>query len=184
MGSVWRATRLDLDAELAISTSSASTPRGVGDSSALHRTDNAAPLLGIPEADARISDAVARSPLFASALSPIIGCNGWSAPSSPVAPLTAPGAPPLLVIAGTHDQRTPTRWGVELAESLDDRRGRSATRLALGSAFAPIAARGQSRSSPSSGITTPPQCFFNKRWIIWRETWAMAPARLASPRAI
>ena len=81
--------------------------------------DNAEPLLSIEEANARITDGIARGPLFASNLAPIITCNGWNVPSDPVAPLTAPGAPPILVIVGTHDARTPTHWGVDLANSLE-----------------------------------------------------------------
>jgi pimeloyl-ACP methyl ester carboxylesterase len=82
-------------------------------------SDNAGPLLSIAEANARIGDAIARSPLFAGALFPIVTCNGWSATPNPVAPLTAPFAPPLLVIAGTHDLRTPTQWGRDMADSLE-----------------------------------------------------------------
>ena len=37
----------------------------------------------------------------------------------PVAPLTAPLAPPILVIAGTHDLRTPPQWGRDMADSLE-----------------------------------------------------------------
>jgi pimeloyl-ACP methyl ester carboxylesterase len=82
--------------------------------------DNAAPLLSLADADARLDDAVARSPLFAEALSPIVTCNGWTVKPDPVATLTAPGAPPLLVIGGTHDLRTPPRWAKEMADSLEN----------------------------------------------------------------
>jgi len=82
-------------------------------------TDNAGPLLSVGDANARIDDAVASSPLFAGALFPIINCNGWSVTPDPVAPLTAPLAPPILVIAGAHDLRTPTQWGRDLADSLE-----------------------------------------------------------------
>jgi len=82
-------------------------------------TDNAGPLLSIAEANARIDDAIARSPLFAGAIGPIINCNGWTVTPDPVAPLTAPLAPPILVIAGTRDLRTPTQWGRDMADSLE-----------------------------------------------------------------
>lgn len=98
---------------------------GAGDSSGflqlvnINCTDNASPLLSVAEANARIDEALAQSPLFARNLAPIINCNGWAVPSNPVPPLTAPSAPPVLVIAGAHDLRTPTRWGRDLAESLE-----------------------------------------------------------------
>lgn len=82
--------------------------------------DNAAPLLSLSEADARLDDAFGRSPLFASSLSPIVTCNGWAVAPDPVAPLTAPGSPPLLVIGGVHDFRTPGRWARELSDSLQN----------------------------------------------------------------
>ena len=81
--------------------------------------DNAAPLLSIAEADARLDAAVAQNPLFAGALVASVFCNGWTVAPDPVAPLTAPGAPPLLVVGGTHDRRTPPHWARALAGSLE-----------------------------------------------------------------
>lgn len=47
-------------------------------------------------ADARLGDALERSPLFGAELAPIILCNGWTVAPGPVAPLTALDSPPLL----------------------------------------------------------------------------------------
>lgn len=82
--------------------------------------DNAATLLTLPEIEARLDDAFELSPLFGGDLFPIVTCNGWSVEPDPVAPLTAPGAPPLLVIGGTHDFRTPGKWALDMADSLEN----------------------------------------------------------------
>jgi pimeloyl-ACP methyl ester carboxylesterase len=80
--------------------------------------DNTVRLLDIPAVDSLIADAIDRSPLFARSIGGVASCNGWSVAADPVPLLTAPGAPPILVVGGTRDQRTPYEWSVELAESL------------------------------------------------------------------
>jgi pimeloyl-ACP methyl ester carboxylesterase len=80
--------------------------------------DNAAPFLTLEEADLRLDDALLRSPVFGDQLSPIVHCNGWDVAPDPVAPLTAPDAPPILVIGGTRDHRTAPEWAPEMADSL------------------------------------------------------------------
>lgn len=81
--------------------------------------DNALPLLTLDEVETRLDDALARSPVFGASVGPIAFCNGWSVTADPVAPLTAPGAPPILVVGGTRDIRTPFEWAVEMAGSLE-----------------------------------------------------------------
>ena len=80
--------------------------------------DNAAPFLSIEEADLRLDDALLRSDVFGPDLSPIVHCNGWAVTPDPVAPLTAPDAPPILVIGGTRDHRTAPEWAPAMAASL------------------------------------------------------------------
>jgi len=82
--------------------------------------DNAEPLLSLEQAEARLDDAFERSPLFGAELGPIVTCNGWIVPPDPVAPLAARGAPPLLIVGGTHDARTPLAWARDLSASLEN----------------------------------------------------------------
>ncbi len=49
-----------------------------------------------------------------------LGCAFWPAPATGVpAPVHAPGAPPILVVATTGDPATPYAQGVALAHQLD-----------------------------------------------------------------
>jgi pimeloyl-ACP methyl ester carboxylesterase len=96
-----------------------SDPTGFIQNMNVNCADNALPLLTLDEANARLDDAYERSPLFAGQLMPAVSCNGWTVAPDPVAPLTAPDAPPLLVIGGTHDRRTPGHLAQELADSLE-----------------------------------------------------------------
>jgi len=48
------------------------------------------------------------------------GCAVWPAPPTrTVAPVTAPGAPPILVVGTTNDPATPYAWAVSVAKELD-----------------------------------------------------------------
>jgi pimeloyl-ACP methyl ester carboxylesterase len=47
------------------------------------------------------------------------GCAVWPVPATrPVGPVTAPGAPPILVIGTTNDPATPYAWAVNVAKEL------------------------------------------------------------------
>ena len=48
------------------------------------------------------------------------GCAVWPArPTRTVAPVAAPGAPPILVVGTTDDPATPYAWAVSVAKELD-----------------------------------------------------------------
>ena len=58
--------------------------------------------------------------------SPLLGeilfganCAGWPGEVEPLPPTATAGAPPILVVGGTHDPATPLRWAERLAAELD-----------------------------------------------------------------
>jgi hypothetical protein len=80
------------------------------------------PMPRTPEGFAKIAEGAAQ-------VAPDIGawntytyfdCAFWPAePTRVPGPLTAPGAPPILVLAATGDPSTPYEWGVSLADQLE-----------------------------------------------------------------
>jgi len=50
--------------------------------------------------------------------SPRSRCVGWRVPPRPVQPVTAPHAPPLLLVVTISDPSTPYRWSQRLVSSL------------------------------------------------------------------
>jgi pimeloyl-ACP methyl ester carboxylesterase len=63
------------------------------------------------------------SPVFGPALAwAVISCIGWPVKPQPIAPIHAPGAPPILVIGTTRDPATPYAWAQALASQLDSGR--------------------------------------------------------------
>ena len=46
-------------------------------------------------------------------------CIDWPVPADPLAPITAPGTPPILVISTTGDPATPYEGGVHVADRLE-----------------------------------------------------------------
>jgi len=74
-----------------------------------------------PDAFLAAADATAAaSPHFGEALvNDYIRCAGWPVPPAPLQPVTAPGAPPILVISTTGDPATPYEAGVRVAETLE-----------------------------------------------------------------
>lgn len=44
-------------------------------------------------------------------------CTGWNPPTLAPAPLTAAGAPPIVVVSTTGDPATPYQWGVDAAKT-------------------------------------------------------------------
>lgn len=61
---------------------------------------------------------LAASPVFGGQALRSAMCAGWPVTRDPVPLLTAPSAPPLLVIGGLFDSRTPYAWSVEMTETL------------------------------------------------------------------
>jgi pimeloyl-ACP methyl ester carboxylesterase len=47
-----------------------------------------------------------------------VQCSQWPVPADPLEPVTAPGAPPILVVSTTGDPATPYEAGVRVAERL------------------------------------------------------------------
>lgn len=75
------------------------------------------------DADAFFSAAKATAdaaPHFGEALvNDYIRCLNWPAPPNPLTRVTAPGAPPILVVSTTGDPATPYEAGVAVAEALE-----------------------------------------------------------------
>lgn len=60
------------------------------------------------------------APHFGEALvNDYVRCSMWPAGSDPLPPVTAPGTPPILVVAGTNDPATPYEAGVRVADQLE-----------------------------------------------------------------
>jgi pimeloyl-ACP methyl ester carboxylesterase len=63
--------------------------------------------------------AAERSPHFGeSIVNDYVRCTMWPAPAEPLPAVTAPGAPPILVVSTTNDPATPYQAGVRTAERL------------------------------------------------------------------
>ncbi|MET0902112.1 MAG: alpha/beta hydrolase [Acidimicrobiales bacterium] len=75
---------------------------------------------GDPDAFFTAAKATAEhAPHFGEALvNDYVRCASWPAPPVPLEPVTAPGAPPILVISTTGDPATPYEGGVAVAETL------------------------------------------------------------------
>jgi pimeloyl-ACP methyl ester carboxylesterase len=91
----------------------------VGTNRSVHCTDETN---GPPDLDSvseRLEAFAALAPeLMGSAMS-LATCAGWPATPDPVPPLTAAGAPPVLIIGGTRDILTPLPMAEALAEALE-----------------------------------------------------------------
>jgi pimeloyl-ACP methyl ester carboxylesterase len=76
---------------------------------------------GDPQAFLDAAKATAtQSPHFGEALvNDYIRCVDWPVPAEPLTPVTAPGAPPILVVSTTGDPATPYEAGVRVAERLE-----------------------------------------------------------------
>ncbi|MEO8184917.1 MAG: alpha/beta fold hydrolase [Deltaproteobacteria bacterium] len=92
----------------------------VADNLAVHCIDNTNDPPTAAELDALIRSAFARSPVFAPLLYAAAACLASPVRRDPVPPLTAPGSPPLLIIGGTLDTRTPFAWAEEMRASLEN----------------------------------------------------------------
>jgi pimeloyl-ACP methyl ester carboxylesterase len=85
---------------------------------AVHCTDQSVDVPSPSDIDAAITAFGERSPYFFIATLPFATCAGWHIAPNPVPRLTAPDAPPLLLIVGEHDILTPARVGAEMRASL------------------------------------------------------------------
>jgi pimeloyl-ACP methyl ester carboxylesterase len=72
-----------------------------------------------PAAVARLRDAaVAAGPdVGADRAAQALPCTAWNPPTSAPVPLTAAGAPPIVVVSTTGDPATPYQWGVDAAKT-------------------------------------------------------------------
>jgi pimeloyl-ACP methyl ester carboxylesterase len=69
---------------------------------------------------ARAETAGAESPRFGEAIvNDYLRCAVWPAEPDPLGPITAPGAPPILVVSTTGDPATPYESGVTVADRLE-----------------------------------------------------------------
>ncbi len=82
----------------------------------LDRPDNAGPA----QVQSQLSEFTKASPVFGSALAwSSLPCADWPVPATgKPGPITAPGAPPILVVGTTRDPATPYRWAQSLARQL------------------------------------------------------------------
>lgn len=72
------------------------------------------------ENDELLDRAMAAAPRFGAAWLALTGCVGWPVEArASTAPITAAGAPPILVIGTTLDPATPYEWAVGLAGQLE-----------------------------------------------------------------
>jgi pimeloyl-ACP methyl ester carboxylesterase len=95
-------------------------PQQVSVNQAVHCTDQSIDAPTPSEIDAALAAFAARSPQFVATTLPLATCAGWRIASNPVPRLPAPESPPLLLIAGEHDIRTPARIGAEMRGSLEN----------------------------------------------------------------
>jgi len=58
------------------------------------------------------------SPHFGAAVALGLSCANWAAAPDPTGPVSAAGAPPILVVSTTGDPATPYEWGVAVARQL------------------------------------------------------------------
>lgn len=69
---------------------------------------------------AAAEEAARRAPRFGEALvTDYLRCVDWPVPPDPLTPVTAPGAPPILVLSTTGDPATPHAAGIAVAERLE-----------------------------------------------------------------
>jgi pimeloyl-ACP methyl ester carboxylesterase len=83
-----------------------------------HCTDNLTPPLDMAEAEALMASFRERSEVFLTNGVPALACSGWAVERDPVPELAFTPSTPPLVIAGLHDNLTPSVFGEELAQSL------------------------------------------------------------------
>lgn len=81
-------------------------------------TDSTRDPASIEELDALLVELNEESPLFAFEAFPAASCSGWPTTRDPVPVPSAYDAPPLLVIGGTRDRRTPYHFAEEMTEAL------------------------------------------------------------------
>ena len=88
------------------------------------RRDDVVATVGVHPHDAAANDAAAEAaesaPHFGEAIvNDYVRCPLWPVEEEPLEPVTAPGAPPILVVSTTGDPATPYEAGVRTAERLE-----------------------------------------------------------------
>jgi pimeloyl-ACP methyl ester carboxylesterase len=108
----------DLWDDLILSIFSDPSPPEVAVNQAVHCTDQSVELPTIGALDAALQRFSARSLQFAVTGLSLATCAGWHVVPDPVQRLTAPDAPPLLLIGGEHDILTPLALAEQMRSSL------------------------------------------------------------------
>ncbi len=98
--------------------SSYETPQELAVNQLVHCTDQGVAVPSADDIDVRLTESAQRSPHFAVTTLALATCAGWRVAQNPVERLTAPDAPPLLLIGGEHDILTPFVMAEEMQRSL------------------------------------------------------------------
>lgn len=109
----------DLWDELILSVFSSPSPQEIAVNQIVHCTDQSVDVPTSAEIDAAMAEYTERAPWFAVTGLSLATCTGWHVAPNPVQRLTAPNAPPLLLIAGEHDILTPLKLGEQMRDSLE-----------------------------------------------------------------
>jgi pimeloyl-ACP methyl ester carboxylesterase len=104
--------------ELVLSIFADPTPAEVAVNQAVHCSDQSVPAPTPDQITAALAGFAERSPELWPMALPYGTCAGWHVAPEPVAPLTAPDAPPMLLIGGDHDILTPFAFAEQLHEAL------------------------------------------------------------------